>query len=108
MTTKIYDVYGSKTMGLEQLRSAIEAVAGVNFERHESSYLGGDYFRAGDPRAEEFVIHANFVDEDGEFAEAEHPEYCSILEINASPRADQLRVSLAGLVDVHFLRRDEC
>lgn len=103
----MYDLYGSKALSLEQLRLAVERKIGVSFSRHESSYFGGDYFRFGDPRAEEFVIHTNFVDEDGEFLESDCPEYSSLLEVNASPRADQLRVSLSSIADLYFLRRDE-
>lgn len=46
MTTDNY--YGIRSADLEQTKQQIEAALGVKFQRHESDYRGGDYFRCED------------------------------------------------------------
>ena len=40
MTTKSYDLYGSRVLTLDQLRAAVEDALDARLERHESGYLG--------------------------------------------------------------------
>jgi hypothetical protein len=107
MTVRFYDLYASKSLSLDELREAVEAALGIEFEAHESDFIGGDYFLAGDPRGEEFIIqrnHAENGDED-EVVEAQYADFPILLQVNATARGDQLRGLLEGIKDLTFLRR---
>jgi hypothetical protein len=107
MTTEVYDLYGSKSLDLEELSSAVEKALGMVLQRHESSYLGGDYFVAGDPRDEEIVVQKNDIGDEGteELAEPQFDEYPILLRVNASTRGDEIRERLLVIAGVDFLRR---
>lgn len=107
MTTKCYDLYGTRTLTLEELRVAAQDALRLDLECHESGYLGGDYFLAGDLRGEHFVIQRNHADDgDGsEVAEPEFADYPILLQVNATTRADELKSRLTTIDDVDFLRR---
>jgi hypothetical protein len=107
MTTKCYDLYGTATLTLEELGVAAQDVLGLDLERHESSYLGGDYFLAGSLDGEHFVIQRNRADDDGEdgVAEPEFADYAVLLQVNATGRADELKSRLATIQGLTFLRR---
>ena len=104
MSERVYDLYGSKTLSLNELRDAVEATTGIAFERRNSDYLGGDYFRGGEVGAEEFVIQGN-LDQDGEVIENDFVAFAALLRIDRSPKADELREVLRGVADLEFLRR---
>jgi len=40
----IFDLYGFKTENLDLVKDLIERYLCINFEPHESSYRGGDYY----------------------------------------------------------------
>lgn len=105
--TKYYDLYGTKTLGIDELRSAVEKALSVNFERHESSYLGGDYFLAGDLRGEHALIQRNHLGDadEQEVAEPEFADHPILLQVNATTRGDDTRELLLGIEGVDFLRR---
>jgi hypothetical protein len=105
---KIYDLYGSKSLSIAQLRAAVEAALAAPFVLHDSSYRGGDYFFAGDLRGETLVVQRNRIagsGEDIEFAKPAFADYAVILEVNASTRSDQIRTRLAEIQGLDFLLR---
>ena len=105
---KIYDLYGSKVGSVEDLCGAVSDAIGSQFQRHESGYLGGEYFLYGDLDGEHFIVQRNrYRNDEGEeeIAEAEFADYPVLLQVNASTRGDELREWLAGIVSLDFLRR---
>jgi hypothetical protein len=107
MAMKSYDLYGARSLALGELRAAVEAVLAIELEKHESGYLGGDYFLGGDLRGEHVVIQRNHVD-DGDEAEVAEPEFAHypvLLQVNATVRGDALKLRLLTIVGVDFLRR---
>jgi hypothetical protein len=104
---KTYDLYGTRALGLDELRAAVEQVLGLTFERHESDYLGGDYFLAGDHGDEQVVLLRNHSAEgnEDEVREPEFADFAVLLEINATTRGDELRGRLQAVGDLDFLRR---
>ncbi|WP_156902743.1 hypothetical protein [Achromobacter sp. MFA1 R4] len=57
---------------LEEAKSAIESSVGLSLAAHESAYHGGEYFR-GDLYGANLILQANFIEDDGEPAEADFP-----------------------------------
>lgn len=106
MTEIAYDLYGSKSLGLDELRLSVENVFGVKFLERYSDYMGGDYFRFGEFEGEEFIIQLNWIDEDDrEFLEPNHSEYPVLLKVDATDRGDEIRNALSRIVDLDFLER---
>lgn len=105
--TQCYDLYGSRTLSVPELRDAGEGVLGLRFILHESAYRGGEYFRAGDPGGEEFVIQLNSFefDNEEEISEPEYADYPVILWIAWTERGDELRKKLNAIPGLEFLRR---
>jgi hypothetical protein len=104
---KCYDLYGTKSLDLDELRVAVQRALDIELHRHESGYLGGDYFLAGDLRDEHVLIQRNHVsdgDED-EVAEPEFADYPILLLVNATTRGDELKGRLAAIAGMDFLRR---
>jgi hypothetical protein len=107
-TAASYDLYGSRTLTLDELRVAVEGVLDVDFERHESMYLGGDYFLGEDAGAEEkFQIQSNDLSafEEGDLAEPEFAAHRTLLRVDRSARGDELRERLTAIVGLEFLKR---
>ena len=105
--TKCYDLYGTRTLAIDELRAAVENALSVHLEGHESGYLGGDYFLAGDLRGEHVLIQRNHVDEgdEEEVAEPQFADYPVLLQVNATPRGDELKCRLLAIEGVDFLKR---
>ena len=95
---KIYDLYGSASLTPTDLREQVGRELGLVFEEH----AGGYRYRDG-RRGEELVIRAAEPAGDGQ---AESPTYQTLLEVNRSPRADELLPVLSALPGLTFLRRD--
>jgi len=105
--TKSYDLYGTRTLALDELRAAVEKALSVHLEGHESSYLGGEYFLAGDLRGEHVLIQRNHVvdGDEEEPAEPQFADYPVLLQINATTRGDELKGQLLAIKGLDFLRR---
>lgn len=86
----IYDVYGLKINDLETAKQWIEKRLGIILKLHNSSYLGGDYYR-GDSTS--YKLLKNCYDYDGEedWIEEEHQEYGIIFQVNDLPNCDETR-----------------
>ena len=71
MMKKSY-LFGACGLELDAARSTIEQALGLTLAAHESDYYGGNYYRFdGDSH---LVLRTNFLDDDGEMAEAEYTE----------------------------------
>jgi len=104
VSTHVYDLYGTKTLSMGDLRDAIQSNTGLWLDLRNSQHLGGDYFRGGDIGGEEFTIQQNW-DEEGETIEEEFREYPVLFRVDRSRRADELREALKGVAGLQFLKR---
>jgi len=102
-----YDLYGTKTLSITELRDAIESALTIRFSPHDSVYYGGEYFRAGEVGGEELVIQLNTFEYGGsiEVAEPDHRGYPVIFWVAWTERGDELRERLATIGELDFLRR---
>ena len=97
---KAFDLYGSR-LDLEPALHEAEATLGLSFEPHESSYLGGNYYRCSDS----FVLQRN-KELPSELAEPDFPEAATLLYVSAVADPDAVRERLADTNFAH-LRRDQ-
>jgi hypothetical protein len=104
MSARIYDLYGSRSLTLDDLREAVQTATGLDLERRDSQQLGGEYFRGGSVGGEELVAHRNW-DEEGEAIEEAFEDYSVLFRVERSLRADELRVLLNDVQGLDFLRR---
>jgi hypothetical protein len=100
-----YDLYGSKSLSMAQMRDSVAEALGVGFRKRDSYFMGGTYFRAGRVGQTEFVVQRN-QDEEGEPVEGTFTDYQVLLRIDTSDRPDELRTTLTGIPGIEFLRRD--
>lgn len=80
------NLFGASALELDAARTVLEQVLGTVLETHESEYRGGDYFRLEKDGAE-FVLQANFLEDDGETAEAEYPDADVLLYVSGDASA---------------------
>lgn len=52
-------LYGIRSTDLEQIKKQLEIALGVEFQRHESDYRGGDYFRCEDSSLGSLILQRN-------------------------------------------------
>ena len=104
---KVHDLYGATNFSMGEFRAEVEKVLGIKFNLHDSLYIGGDYFRAGELTGEKFVIQLNHFEFDGEpeTAEPDYSDYPVILQISSTDRGDDLRKKLGRVAGLEFLRR---
>jgi hypothetical protein len=104
----VSDLYGTSLLSMVELREKVERVLGVKFDPHDSAYMGGDYFRAGElGGGEEFVIQRNNFEFAGEAetAEPDYPDYSVMLQVSWTDRGDEIRNRLSDIRGLLFLRR---
>ena len=99
-----YDLYGSKTLSLEEVRDAVTQATGVELNLRDSQHMGGAYYRGGEVGGVDLVVQHNW-DEDGEPIEDEFPSHRVLCRLDRSDRADDAREALAPLPGLEFLRR---
>ena len=102
-----YDLYGSTSQALDDIRSSVEKALGVTFEARESSYQGGDYYRYGPAAGEHFVLKSNVDPYDGEPAETRFPQYPTLLYVNSTSRSAELRGRVEALTELTLLRHED-
>ena len=82
--------YGLRSLSLQEAAASVSDLLGVSFELHDSSFLGGDYFRAEVPEGTIYV-QPNLDPLDDEPFEASWPP-------------DQFLLCFAGLEDEQWAR----
>lgn len=75
------ELYGWRSMPLQRGAALLAAATGATFDLHDSSYLGGDYYRAAGPKGERMTVQDNFEDEDGCLHEPDFPEHKTLVYI---------------------------
>ncbi|MCY2927107.1 MAG: hypothetical protein NT031_17075 [Planctomycetota bacterium] len=102
---RTYDLYGFANSTMADVKVAVERIANTDLVMHDSSYRGGEYYRAKNGQ-EEIIVQQNRL-EDEEWAEEDFKEYPLILYIAKTDRGDELRSRLLEkLPAARFLRRD--
>ena len=86
MTTR----YGWRTQDIDAIARALATTLGIEFEPHDSLYLGDYYLRPpvrrGEERPAELSLQPNFFDEiDQELAYPEYPEHGVLLHASNVP-----------------------
>jgi hypothetical protein len=102
------DLYGSKSLSIDELKAAVEPVLGIEFAPHYGDYRGGDYWYWGPlGEGESITIQLNAYDtaDPDEILEEEFAEYAVLLHLEATERADEVRDALAVVADLDFLER---
>jgi hypothetical protein len=110
----VYEVYGSRTGGIRNVRSLLSPALGVEFEYHDS-YYKGEYFLAVGLSDQRLTIESNWLeDEDGrfpqqaEFSEFEtlvYLDYRTLSWVNDGPAFDELSRKLGNVEFLDLLRR---
>ena len=85
-----YTLYGSQ-LSLAEAKEILQELLALQFEERESTYHGGEYFRAGNKAGEHFQLKENVDPFDDDPAEMNFPEFPSLLYISATLRSDELR-----------------
>jgi hypothetical protein len=103
---KVYDLYGSCSVPLEELRDAVESMLGVEFSPHRSDYVG-DYYKTAGFVGETIAIQPNYLDggDEDEVLEPAFADRPVLLYVNETDRGDEIRGLLAGIAGLDFLRR---
>lgn len=91
-------------LSTSELRDLLERTLELKFAEHESLYLGV-YYRSGGLRGEHVIVQANEPDDEGDLPEPDFEVFRTLVEINESERADELRIRLGDLDGLTFLRR---
>lgn len=102
------DLYGLIDKDLEAARRLIEQVLGIRFEGHDSSYLGGVYYRYGAFNAEHFVLHQNLDIVDNEPIEPSYSAYPLLLYVNKTDRSEQIAALVTEMVEGAALLKHGC
>lgn len=101
---RIYDLYGSKTLPITELRDVVAGATGLNLRPRDSYQMGGLYYRGGEVGGPGVVIQHN-ADEDGEPVEDAFAEYTVLVRLNGLDRADEVRAVLERVDGLDFLLR---
>ena len=91
---------------LAAVRDVVARLLEVEFELHDSDYLGGEYFRAALPTkelAEEIRVQRNL--ERDEPMEPDFPEWPTLVYVEGTTRADEIEATLEPAA-LFLLRRD--
>lgn len=100
-----YDTYGSSISDVHYLRRQIERLLGIDFVLHDSDHFNGEYFKANREQEVFYVLDNEAVDEEGEVLYPEFKEFRTIVEVNRTDRADNIREKLSSLDGLEFIRR---
>ena len=104
---KIFDIYGSQINDLQLCLKIIESAFDIQFEAHDSSYLGV-YYRWGKKYGEEFILQNNYDESEREFREKRFFNYKTLLYVNLPSDPDGIRKKLSSFANqLIFLERKE-
>ena len=99
--------YGWRTQDIDEVTRALAAALDIEFEPHDSLYLGNYYlwppFRPGATPSTELHVLPNFFDEiDQELAYPEHPDHGVLLDAKNLP--DEWNERILALPGTEVLR----
>jgi hypothetical protein len=85
-----YILYGSN-LSLGDAKRVLEESLSMQFKTRDSDYQGGEYFHACNVAGEDFELKKNVDLYDGDPVEMKFPEFPTLLYINATARAQELK-----------------
>ncbi len=101
---KRYDLYGFSEMRLELVSEALASVMNVVFERRDSSYRGGEYFRHASASGDELLVQANYDESSGDWAEDVFQQHQTLLYATTGVEDDKVEKAI-GPLGGQLLRR---
>ncbi|MCP3022878.1 hypothetical protein [Cupriavidus basilensis] len=99
-----YDLYGFKGASIFEAKSKIEERLKFSFEKRDSSYQGGLYYRFGENESECLTLKRNIDPFDGESVEQMFSDYPVLLYVDMTLRSEEIR-SLLG-TEFNLLRHE--
>lgn len=103
---KCSDLYGTRTLTVDEVRNKVASALGVPWERRYSDEIG--YYFEADADGENFALHTNYLDA-GDEDEVREPEFADrvvLLYVSGTERGDEIRDALLTIEGVEHLRRD--
>ena len=100
---KRFDLYGSRSMSVEEVARSLGASLSAEFVERESGYVGV-YFRLAS-ESEELLVQANVEDDEGYLPEPEFAPWATLVYVNGSDRWATLERTL-GAVGLDPLRSE--
>ena len=100
---KRFDLYGSSSAKLEDVRSLLEQQLDLQFAEHESGYRGGIYYLFKS-KEERIAVQTNSPDEEGYRQESEFDEQMILVYVSRSHRWDSLEKVLTEQCGLELLR----
>jgi len=106
MVSAVFDLYGSPNPDLTAVTLLVSRLLAMEF-LVRSSDERGDYYISHGSSGDDYKIMANeVVDEEGRYnTEEDFAEYPTLLTVNHSPSADDVKRRLSGQAEIVFLRR---
>jgi hypothetical protein len=84
-------LYGIRSTDLEQIKQQLEIALGVEFQRHESDYRGGDYFRCEESSLGRLILQRNIDLIDGVPAVEKLSQWPIVLHVVPTSKCKQHR-----------------
>jgi hypothetical protein len=101
-----FDYYGLRGDDLEAARALVERALAIALERHESTFWGGDYYRADfDDLRWNIELKRNYNRFTQALNEERYPEMAMIVYVNRAPDPDAIRARLATVPEIVHLDR---
>lgn len=100
---KRFDLYGSSSLTLDEVRSLLEQQLDLEFAEHDSGYLGGIYFRFNS-KDERLTVQTNRPDDEGYRQEDEFDEQMILVYVSRSHRWELLETLLSEQCGLELLR----
>jgi len=101
-----FDLYDSKTYGVEELRLCLESALDLSFALHESSYTGGDYYLYTSDNGEKISIKPNSIDDEGYRLENDYKDTKVLLYISNSNRWEKIEQELKKIMGLNLLKSE--
>ena len=86
------------------MRESVASALNVVFERRDSSYRGGEYFRCATARGDEFILQTNYHESSGDWAEDAFKQHPTLLYATTGTEHDSAKDAIAS-IGGHLLRR---
>ena len=112
MAVDVFDLYGSRNPDLTSVMSLVSRILAMEFSIRSSDERGEYYASYGSScddysSGDSYEIAANeIVDEEGSYnIEEDFAEYPTLMTVDRSPRANDIKHRLSAQTEVVFLRR---
>ncbi|MFI1256500.1 hypothetical protein ACH4U6_22390 [Streptomyces netropsis] len=102
---QVFALYGAKFSSLKEAAEIMAAALGLEFSLHESSYRGGEYFRAHSKGFDKMTVEANWEDSEGYLAEPDYADH-SILVYISNP-CESVKDALEAIECIRLLRIED-